>query len=77
MEEGNDNQDGWLSVRDEQFGLLDGFVKVTNRIAAFRRRRASQPCKGAPAGFTGRWMCAVAKDVRLLLEEQLGDVLDP
>jgi len=42
MEEGEDNQDGRLSARDKQLGLLGEFVKVTNGIAAFRRHRASQ-----------------------------------
>lgn len=78
MKEGKDNQDGWLSARDEQFGLGE-LVKVTNRIAAFRESSSVAPFlrKGASAEFTGRWMCAVAKDVRLLLEEQLSDTLGP
>lgn len=61
MEEGNDNQDGRLSARGEQFGLLDEFVKVTNRIAAFWRRRVSQPffakahLQGLLAGGCAPW----------------------
>jgi len=78
MEESENNQDGRLSARDKQLGLLDKFVKVANRIAASRGASsvATFLYKGASSGFTGRWMCAVANDVRLLLEEQLGDTLD-
>ena len=56
--------------RNRQGDEQDSHVSEASSIATF-------PCKGAPAGFTGRWMCVVAKDVRLLLEEQLGDTLDP